>query len=67
MIEFFPALHGMKDIVTSIFHHIIHYFKQIAIPIKTNEQKLVGIPRKQTIKHDRCQGAMNIRLSDAVP
>jgi hypothetical protein len=57
----------MKDIVTSIFPNIIHYFKQITILVKANEQKLVGILGKQTVKHNRCQSAVNILLGNAVP
>jgi hypothetical protein len=53
MVKFFPAFHGMKDIITSIFSDIIHYLKQIAISVKSNEQKFIGILREQTVKHHR--------------
>jgi hypothetical protein len=49
MVKFFPAFHGMKDIITSIGPNIIHDFKQVAIPAKANEQILVLVLRHQAV------------------
>jgi len=39
----------MKDIITPIRPDIIHDFKQISIPVKTNEQILIPILRHQAV------------------
>ena len=55
MVKFFSALHGMKDIITPIRPYIIHYFKQVAILVKTNEQVLVLVLRHKAINQRKRQ------------